>query len=373
LLQRSSAEEVVWVFKAKEHGRIASSPLVVGDRVYVAAAHQTGLAAFGILYCLDREKGRELWRFDDEEGLKPVFSSPCLAGDRLYIGEGFHQDADCKLYCLDSRTGKKLWHFQTKSHVESSPCVAGGKVFFGAGAEGLYGLDAATGRELWHFEGLHIDASPAVAGNRLYAGSGAGSRHEAFCLDIDTGKPLWRTVCDLPVWGSPAIAGGLVIFGLGNGDLVNRANSPAGAVLCLRADSGQRVWRFGVPDAVLMRPAVDGERVFFGARDRHCYCIGLRDGRLRWKQDLGSAVVAAPALAGSSLYVAASSGGVSGLDTATGKIRWTFDLAEHSRTRPQIFSSPEIAGSPANRRLYVGAGLDNLADWAAVLYCLQIP
>jgi outer membrane protein assembly factor BamB len=376
-LPRHTAEgvEVLWTFEAKDRGSIASSPLVAGDRVYVAAAHNWGLTTFGTLYCLDRTTGKELWSFNDDEGLKQVFSSPCLVDGRLYVGEGFHQDAECKLYCLDAATGKKLWDFQTKSHTESSPYVAGGKVFFGAGDDGLYCLDASSGKEQWHFQGLHVDTSPAVAGNRVYAGSGYGSSYEAFCLNTDDGEPVWRIKCDLPVWGSPIVSGEHVFFGLGNGDFVQSADRPAGALLCLVAATGEQVWRYDVADAVLMRPAVDAQRVFFGSRDRHCYCLERKKGELLWKQDLGSPIVAAPALVESTLYAVASGGRVSCLDAANGKTHWTFDVAEHSQTRPQMFSSPvvvvEAAGSNQRRRLYFGAGLYQLFTGAATLYRLE--
>ena len=89
---------VVWEF-SKDQGSFSSSPLVVGDRIYQAAFHQSGFSAFGALYCLNRSNGKELiWKFDDEGDMKPIFSTPCLEDGRLYIGEGFHQDSNCKLY-----------------------------------------------------------------------------------------------------------------------------------------------------------------------------------------------------------------------------------------------------------------------------------
>ena len=113
-----------------------SSPVVAGDRVYTAALHQ-GFQPYGTVYCLDRESGRVRWGFNDGGKMKDVFSSPCVAAGRVYVGEGFHQDLGCRMYCLDADTGEKVWDFPTNSHTESTPCVAGGKVYFGAGDDGL--------------------------------------------------------------------------------------------------------------------------------------------------------------------------------------------------------------------------------------------
>lgn len=370
---------VAWRFEADDSGRIVSSPLASGERIYVAAAQNAGFSTFGTLYCLDRASGRKVWSFNDDDGMKQVsVSSPCLADGRLYIGEGFHQDKDCKLYCLQADTGKKLWEFQTKSHTESTPCVADGKVYFGAGDDGIYCLDAATGKEIWHFPELHVDAMLAVAGPRLYAGSGIGDVYNAteiFCLDAETGKAQWRLPVDLPVWGSPTVAGEQVYFPMGNGNFVQSAGQPAGALLCVETKTGKRRWRYDVADGVLMKPAVDGEHVYFGCRDGYCYCLERREGKPSWKFDLGSPVVAAPCLVDRSLYVVASGGQVACLQVSTGQPRWQFDVVAAGQGKPELYSSPLVVSERdqdgERRRLYFGAGLDNRINMVPTLYCLE--
>jgi outer membrane protein assembly factor BamB len=392
------ALKVAWVFEAKERGVFYSSPIIDGDRVYIAAAHQAGFSVFGTLYCLDRSTGKQIWAFDDDGGLKQVFSTPTVAGGKLYVGEGFHQDRDCKLYCIDAKTGKKEWEFITRSHTESSPCVAGGNVYFGAGDDGVYCLDA-RGKEVWHYEGLHVDASPALVGDRLYVGSGVGDLYKetvVFCLKATTtnprGEAVWRIPVDLPAWGSPEVSGEEVFFGLGNGNFLESDKKPAGAVLCVEAQTGKRQWRYDVPDGVLDRPAVDRERVYFGSRDGHCYCVDRREGQRLWKAELGSPVVAAPALARSlsgvvegrdgsgyfpttGVYAVAAAGIVGCLDPRTGKEEWRFDVASHSGALPELFSSPAVAvlrdGTGERRLIYFGAGLNNGQSKAAALYCYE--
>jgi outer membrane protein assembly factor BamB len=369
--------KINWKFEAKPPGTIVSSPLVASGRVYVGAAHSTGLASFGAIYCLDASTGATLWTFDNNGELKQVFSSPCLADGRLYVGEGFHEDSGCNLYCLDAATGKKLWHFPTKSHTESSPCVTSGRVYFGAGDDGVYCVDARDGKEHWHFQGLHVDTSPLVQDNRLYAGSGYGSAFEAFCLDAGTGKPIWRTPCNLPVVGSPALAGERVFFGLGNGDMTHSANGPAGALVCLDASTGRTCWRYDVRDGVFARPAPRKDAVWFCSRDHHCYCLDSDTGELRRKEDLGSALVAAPALVASTLYIASSAGQIHVVDAGSGEGPWVFDLAKRLGANAQLFSSPAVISNPEGlehgRQIYIGVGLDNAVSSTAAVYCLQYP
>jgi eukaryotic-like serine/threonine-protein kinase len=373
---------VAWVFEPKQRGAIVSSPLVAVDRVYVAAIHDTAFWNAGAVYCLDRATKKLLWRFDDEGKMQHMYSSPCLAQGRLYIGEGMHANLVCKLYCLDADSGRKLWQFEAEGHIESSPCVADGKVFFGAGDDGIYCLDAVTGKKRWQFQGpFHIDSSPAVSGRRLYAGSGLSRMHrtmEAFCLDTEDGSVLWRLPTDLPVWGSPVLFGEDVFFGLGNGRLttpVQPPQKPAGALICVAAKTGKVRYRYDVSDAICVRATAGPKHVFFGARDGHCYCLDRLTGRLCWKQDLGSPVMTSPALLDNRLYVIASEGRVCCLEPDSGLIHWTFDVAASSKTNPRLYSSPaavaDASGGGQGRRIYFGAELCSPGSNAAVLYCLR--
>jgi outer membrane protein assembly factor BamB len=367
-------------------GAIDARPLIDGDRVFVAGAHSGAFGtSFGAVYCVERSTGKLLWTFNNGGKMKQVFSSPCVAEGKLYIGEGFHSDSGCKLYCLDAATGKKLWHYQTESHAESSPCLADGKVYCGAGGDGLLCLDAATGEKVWEYKVGHIDCPPVVLGKRVFCGSGVdrdvdGPQETAvFCLDADTGREVWTVKTDLPAWGRPAVSAGQVFFPLGNGDAAKSAEAPAkpaGAIVCVSPKDGQQLWRFDVPDGVIEGPAVDHGQVYFGCRDGHCYCVGRHDGQLRWKHDLGSAVVSSPALAAcsccgltNSVYAVGHGGRVCCLDPWSGRVMWQYDGLPGAA----VIATPSVAVEPGpdgdRRFVYLGAGIN--ADAQAVLYCLK--
>jgi outer membrane protein assembly factor BamB len=372
--------KVLWTFEPAAQGAMISSPRIDGDRVYIAAVHSAGFSNYGAVYCLNRCGGQELWKFDNDGQMLQVFSSPCLAEGRLFIGEGLHENQGCKFFCLDAHTGKKLWEFETASHVESSPCVRDGKVFFGAGDDGIYCLDAATGKECWHFaQALHVDASPIVVGNRLFCGSGTSRAYkttEVFCLNTADGQVEWRRPTDLPVWGSPIADGSQVFFGVGNGRFDQSAQppiEPAGAVLCVEAATGELLWQAKARDAVLVKPAVDQEHVYFAARDHHCYCVDRQRGHVLWEQDLGSPIVAAPALLEERLYLVASAGRVCCLERRTGQLLWSFDTADYTQARPQLLSSPAVHSEPGEGKhlIYFGAELKNAIRSAAALFCVR--
>ncbi|OAI40682.1 hypothetical protein AYO40_04535 [Planctomycetaceae bacterium SCGC AG-212-D15] len=384
-------DQVAWTRTFDGGGSIVSSPLIEGDRVYVAVSHAAGLSTFGIVYCLERDSGKIVWQFDAEKELMQVFSSPCLADGKLYFGEGLHIDKGCRLFCVDatpgSKTeGKELWRFQTESHTESSPCVGDGKVFFGAGDDGIYCCDAADGKKLWQYQpGLHVDASPTIVGKRVYAGSGISRTHKTtamFCLDADTGKEVWQTPTELPVWGSPTVSVDRVYFGLGNGQFGESAAQPAGAVICVEAATGKRLWDRPIPDGVLDRPLVDERHVYFGARDGQLYAVDRNEGRVVWKQAMGSPVVAGARLAHCSccatvtgIYAASSDGRVCCLDPNSGKPFWTFELAKHTGLKPQLYATPAVitlAGEGERHRIVLAAGLiDSASVSSARVFCLE--
>jgi outer membrane protein assembly factor BamB len=183
----------------------------------------------------------------------------------------------------------------------------------------------------------------------------------------------------LPAWGSPAVAGDRLLFGLGNGRLltsVQPPEKPAGALLCVDAKTGETLYQFAVSDGVLARALVDDKRVYFTARDGFCYALDLATGRAVWRAPLGGPAVTTPALAGDHLYVLPVEGPALCLDALTGERISSFDLRKWNGTDIRLLSSPVVAPSlepSAAEIVYVGAEVRGPLGSAAVLYALRRP
>ena len=382
----SVAQDVrlAWSFRLPVRGAILSSPLLAGDRVYLAAAHEHSFTPWGALYCLDRATGEVVWQFDDGKKMKQGFSSPVLADGKLYFGEGLHQDSDCRLFCLDARTGEKLAEFATLSHTEATPVVAGGGIYVGAGDDGLYRLDLKTLKKEWNFPGHHIDTGPVVVGGAAYGGAGVGDFHKdpaLFRLDARTGKPAWRKATALPVWTEVAVSEGRVYAGLGNGRINEAPAHPTGLVLCLDAATGEEAWRKKLPDGILGRLALDRCVLYFGTRDGRFYCLRRSDGAEAWSRQMPGPIVAGAALdrpqgseaAPSRLYVATLDGVLAALVPGTGAVVWQRSLGDGS-TPIEMISRPAVESLREEgrlvRRIYAGLTLKGTAQ-AGELRCYE--
>jgi len=337
---------ILWSYTDEDNALtdFSSSPAVSGGRLFVGSASANVFRRDGAVRCLDITTGARLWHVPTEQ---QVFSSPCVAAGRVYVGEGLHQDAGSALRCLDARTGAVLWVFPTASHVESSPAVRDGRVYFGAGDDGLYCADAKTGEKVWNVDGYHVDAGPVVARGLVFVGSGYGTK-SFLAVDARDGRIAWKRTIPASAWGHPAVHSNAVYFAVSNVSLNQRNATPSGVVFRVDADSGQERWRVSLPDGISAAIAVDSGQVFVACWDRHLYCLAETDGELLWKTGLDAKLYGAPALDDECVFQVTMAGRIVCLDRASGKTVWALDVDESGDTR--ILASPALAGG----RLYVG-------------------
>ena len=341
--------EEVWVFRDLDFrsGNFASSPAVVGNRIYVGSSQSDIFASGGVVYCLNAESGEMIWKY---RTVREIFSSPAVANGKVYIGEGLHRDVDSKLYCLNAATGDFLWSFQTSSHVESSPAVVDDRVYFGGGADGVYCADAETGEQIWHYPGIHVDISPAVDNGSVYVGTGYGDT-SIYCLDADTGAQKWKLRQGYSVWGSPSVLSNKVYFGIGNGNFLESDEEPYGKVICVDTNTQETVWEYEIEDSVLTAVALSDGHAYFGSRDGNVYCLDANSGEFKWKWSTGKPVLSSPAIAGQYAYFGSDSGVIYCLDKLNGQLKWEFDTTITAPDGTKIFSSPAVS----NSKLYVGS------------------
>ncbi|HEY8968420.1 MAG TPA: PQQ-binding-like beta-propeller repeat protein [Puia sp.] len=182
-----------------------------------------------------------------------------------------------EVIALDPLTHKVRWRNQYPGSIYCTPVYGRGIVAFSTVDGYLHGLDARTGKEKWTLatgqpgisEGLTKD-------DALYIGTGS----HFYKLHITDGKLIWKNT------------------------------TPEGQ---LQAKP-------------ILSPA--GDKVIFGAWDRHLYCLDAATGQLKWQWDNGkqqklySPGNVVPAIADGKVFIVAPDRYMTAIDLATGKTLW---------------------------------------------------
>lgn len=305
-----------WELKSKD-GWI-STCAIVGDHVYAPALQ-------GYLHCLDKETGREIWRYrsiedKDEKKFAPGFkAAPLVTADMVYIGDedgilhavnrttgespwkfstgaeiaggvASYEDKvllashDAFLYCL-AKDGREEWKFQTNDRINCSPGVVEGFTFVSGCDEHLRVINLATGEESRDVPmDSYMIASPAIVDEMLYVGSHAG---DVAGVNWKTGEIKWRYrgERDLPYHASAAVTDELVL--VGGHDKTMHA---------IERSTGAGRWTFTTKARIESSAAVVDKRVFFGSGDGNVYGLNVADGKEVWKFNAGKPINAGVAI-----------------------------------------------------------------------------
>ena len=92
----------------------------------------------------------------------------------------------------------------------------------------------------------------------------------------------------------------------------------------LRADDGQKLWRFETLGFVQSAPLYDGHEdvLYFGSNDGALYKVNAKNGALLWRFNSNAEVARRPVLADGTLYVANANDTVLAIEPSSGKLLW---------------------------------------------------
>ncbi len=278
--------------------------------------------------------------------LRSQESTPLVVGDTLYVTSSF---GPRNVFAVDARRGRVRWRYSpdVPAGIEQFACCdvghrgvayARGRVFVGRLDGHLVALDAATGRELWdtpivdYTQGAVITSPPTLVKNLVITGFGGGEygvRGFLAALDQDSGREVWR-LWTVPGPGEPGHdtwkgdswkLGGGAVWGIGSYDpalnlLYYGTGNPSpwaasvrgpgtrnygrftnlytATTLAIDPDTGRIVWHFqstphdawdfdGINELVLADVEIDGRlrQVLFKAdRNGFFYVLDRRTGAL---------------------------------------------------------------------------------------------
>jgi len=262
----------------------ASGPPYTGPSVVNGVVYAIG--GDGYIEALDALTGVTLWSyFVDNTGYG---EAPVVANGVVYVASSNNQGGNA-IYALDAGSGKLVWKYPTgQNFFYTSLSLANGVVYDVDYSGNLYALDAGTGALLWDISNAGSDAAPVIANGVIYVGPG----RSIYARKASTGEIIWQYTTGGYVFGSPAVANGVVYV-----------TAFDGYIYALDAGTGALQWKFATGDQVLSSPAVANGVVYFGSEDNTVYALDAQTGALLWKYITGSPITSSPAVVNGMLYI----------------------------------------------------------------------
>jgi outer membrane protein assembly factor BamB len=209
-------------------------------------------------------------------------ATPALVGDKLYVFA--RQEGNEVTRCLEAATGKELWQdkYETGDAERAaargphgprcSPTVADGKVVTLGVRSVLSCLDVATGKKLWRKDGgawpmFYVASSPIVVDGLCIAQLGKESDGGVVAYDLTSGDEKWKWMGDGPAYASPVL---LTVDGT-KAIVAETAKN----IVAISAADGKLLWETAfAPGGGRMRsynactPVVDGQTIVYSGAGR---------------------------------------------------------------------------------------------------------
>lgn len=270
LLSSWPAEGPKLLWKIDGLGKGWSSPIVVGERIYITGDVGEDL----LVYALDHT-GTVRWQTKNGRSWKnpyPGARACCVYSD----GRVYHLNAHGRLACLDADSGRELWavdvldRFKGKNITWAlSECllIDGQRLIVTPGGDNalMAALDRQTGETIWTTPALEGDqtshSSPILfrdEGRRIIAS--CSSAH-GFGVDADTGQLLWT----VPLKNPHGVNASTPIYGSGCVFFMT-PDSEKGRLYRLGNQSVEHVWSSPVDAVTGSGVLVDGTLFAAGYR-----------------------------------------------------------------------------------------------------------
>jgi outer membrane protein assembly factor BamB len=322
-LRWSATEGVRWVRPIP--GRGCSTPIVVGERLYLTTAVDLGT----------------------KEGAPDQPEPPEGASEGFLRGrlEGRFGEQLFAALAIDRATGEIAWsrklnkawpheghHAQYGSYASRSIVSDGERLYVSFGSWGVYCLDLA-GELVWSVDpGVKLQirhghgegSSPTLCGDLLVHAFDHEGDSFLVAWDKRTGEERWRTARDEPTsWAQPIVVTHdgeqqIVV----NGENAVRGYDPA---------TGEELWsRPGLGRAVIVSPVQAGDVVISmtGYLNPNIMAVRLGgegeldDEQVVWSAQRGAAYTPTPLVLDGDLYVLTDGGQMSCFDAATGEVHY---------------------------------------------------
>lgn len=318
----SDSENVVW--KTALPGFGASSPIALGDRLYVTCYSGYGTDSPGKMedltlhvICLTKD-GTIAW----DEQIKPKLpeservrdhgyaaATPATDGKHLYV---FFGKSGVFKFDLE---GKQLWQADVgeKTHgwgCGTSPVLYKNLVIVNASVESgsLVAIDKESGKEVWRADGMNASwNTPHIVdpgnGKQELVVSVQG---KILAFEPETGKPLWN--CQgIPDYVCPSIVSDqgivYVIGGRESKAIAIRAGGEGDVT------ESHRLWEAKAGANVVSPVIHDGHLYWVSDRNKIAYCVRMEDGEVIYAERFSEQPYASALAGDGKVYIVTRNGG----------------------------------------------------------------
>lgn len=336
-------KSIAW--KSSLPGRGISSPIIVGDRIFITCSSGAQQDRLHVL-CFNAADGTKRWerqfwatgRTTCHEKISVAAPSPVSDGKQV-----FALFSSNDLFCLDL-DGNLLWlralmrDYPSASNglgLAASPVVTLGIFVAQIETDGeafVVGIDAATGRNLWKIDRpqranwTSPQVMPAPGGRHLIVlQSGSGIT----AIDPTTGSSVWNYTEGASTLPTSAISGDTLFV-------------PSSGITSLRISndgaSFKQLWRANQLRPSTASPLIIHERIFTLNDAGVLTCGDTNEGKRIWQSRLTGPFSASPVAAGNHLYLANEKGLIQVVNAASddGALVSQLDLAETIIGTPSI-------------------------------------
>jgi outer membrane protein assembly factor BamB len=317
----SETSGIIW--KAELPGRGHSTPLLVGDQLWLTTAIEKAATP-------DQVKAKLTTNTGDQ---------PLTVLDSVSL----------RVLCVDKANGKVLhdievlnikdpqWAHQLNSYASPTSIIEGGHLYAHFGSFGTVCLDTTTQKVLWKNEELHVmhengpGSTPVLWRNMLIAHFDGSDQQFIAAFDKATGKLAWKTARSGKMDPRPqqrkAYGTPLVITMNGQPTVVSPA---ADWVYGYEPATGKELWKLPYGElgfSMSVRPVADAERIYFSTSFGKSQVIalkyaGLKTPEIAWRNNKNAPKMCSPVLANDLLFYIDDGGIVSCLDPKTGEAHY---------------------------------------------------
>ncbi|MCE2694516.1 MAG: PQQ-like beta-propeller repeat protein [Verrucomicrobiaceae bacterium] len=283
------------------------------------------------------------------------WSSPVVIGERIYltsalpVGGVEDPKADRSLHALalDAATGKPVWDVEVftatsprmhrkNSHASPTPVFENGRLYVHFGHLGTACLDAATGKSIWStqefaYSPVHgAGSSPVLFEDLLIFSADAETDPKVIALDKTTGKQRWAFARQSDAKKKFSFCTPLLIDVNGQKQLISPGS---GVVNALNPKDGTEIWRcyYDQGYSVVPRPVYAHGMVYVSSSYDKPVLLAIKvDGKgdvtgthVAWTIDKAVPHNPSMAVIGDELYFVADNGILTCADAKTGQIHYS--------------------------------------------------